>query len=384
MCRAKPGLLMVVVVLAAGLGSACDEKKQSADEPHANVDASADKYATADPKLAKALQAVTGATASDDGPPLTGVFAPGIADRRHPKGAPTRVELGSDGAEPRVDLGAAADASPDTARAASYGPALMEVGMQMGPRVALPTIDLNVALAPAKADEGGPEWLSATVRKAAPAQEQPGELPADSAKAIATLEGTEVRVMLTPDGRESDLSMTLGKAARPELEHVAKNAAEALVLMTVPTPPKPVGVGAQWLAETRMSWAGVDVIAYRAFQVKSVESNRLTLSIDVKAYAASADTELQGVPKGATMKQFQAEAQGEMEVVRGEILARTSELQERVVLVFSSPTPAPGAPPSDPERPEGSTLTAQIQAQASFMRGDDLRQAAAKMRASRK
>jgi hypothetical protein len=144
-------------------------------------------------------------------------------------------------------------------------------------------------------------------------------------------------------------------------------------MATVPPPPKPVGVGAQWIAETRMPLSGLDVIAYRAFRVKSIEGDRLHLTLDVKAYATSKDVQIAGVPKEATLEQFDAQGQGELEVVRGEALARKFDLQERVVLVFSGP--GGPQPPSQPGQPPGNLIPVQIQSQATLVRGDDLRAA---------
>ncbi len=150
------------------------------------------------------------------------------------------------------------------------------------------------------------------------------------------------------------------------------------MFVTVPLPDRPVGVGAQWIAETRMPYAGLDVIAYRAFRVKSITENRVHLSLDVKAYAASKDAEVAGIPKGATFEQFDAQAQGELEIVRGESLARKSDVQQRVSSCSSRP---PGAPPSEgtggqPGQPQVGVIPLQIQTQATFARGEDLRAAA--------
>src|ERR1017187_2541261 len=146
MNRAVPALL--ALVLAVPLASvACEDKKPS-DGARADASAGADKYATADPKLAKALQAAGSASsASDTGPPPTGIFADGVADRRHPKHVPTKVDIIGEGNDPKVSLAPAADASTDT-RASSYGLAALEVSQQMGQRVALPTIDFGMVLGP--------------------------------------------------------------------------------------------------------------------------------------------------------------------------------------------------------------------------------------------
>jgi hypothetical protein len=367
--------MLAMLVLALGvmlLCAACEEKKQSPEAPLADGSAGTDKYAAADPKLAKALQA-TSAT-SDNGPPPDGIFPPGGVDQRHPKGAPTKVDFVVDGSEPRVSLLAGADASPDLARAASYGPASIELAIQMGPRMAMPTIDLGIVLGPGRKDDGGPDWLVADVKKAFPAKQQMGQLPPGADKEIGTLDGTSIRIKITPDGRESAIDMQLAKTAHPDLERLAMNAAEALVFATVPLPDRPVGVGALWIAETRMPLSGLDVVAYRAYRVKEIDGDRLRLTLDVKAYAASKDVQLAGVPKGATLEQFDAQSGGELELVRGELLARKSTMQQRVVMVFQG-TGATQTPPP-PGQPPGNVLTAQLQSQATMVRGDDLRAAA--------
>jgi hypothetical protein len=369
--------MLWVAVAGALLSAGCDEKKASTSDPRGDAGAGTDKYASADPKLTKALQAAaaSASAASDNGPPPAGIFASGAADQRHPRGAPTKVDVVSEGASPGVSLASTSsgDGGADAALLSSYGPAALNLATQMGQRMALPTLDLLVQLGPAKKEDGGPDWLVAEVKRSRPAREQLGQLPPGLDKEIANLEGTLLRLKVTNDGRESEAQEQLAKSASPDLDRFAQNAVEALVFATVPLPAKPLGVGAQWIAETRMPLGGVDVVAYRAYRIKALEGDRVRLSIDVKAYATSKDVQLSGVPKGATLEQFDAEAQGELELVRGEFLARKSDVQQRVVLIFAGPG-GPQAPPQ-PGAPPGNMLTAQIQSRAKLLRGDDLRAA---------
>jgi len=366
-------MILALLVGATSFGVACEKKEASSESAKADAGPRSDKYVTADSKLTKALQAAaSSAPPADNGPPAAGVFSPGAADQRHPRGAPTQVEVISDGAEPRVSLGNGSDAGP-AALTSSMGPLLLEVGLQMGPRVALPTVDLAVVLGPSKGPGGEVDGLLGEVKQATPAKEQMGQLPPEAEREIATLTGTQVVMRVTGDGRESDAGFRLAKAAPADLDRFGELASQVLVLASVPQPPRPVGVGAQWIAETRMAWSGMDVLAYRAFRVKSIDGNRVTLSLDVKAYAAKADTELQGVPKGATLEQFDGQAQGELEVVRGEVLARRIELDERVVMVFRAASAGPSQPA--PTGPEGNVMTAQLGGRARMARGEDLRAA---------
>ncbi len=95
--------------------------------------------------------------------------------------------------------------------------------------------------------------------------------------------------MQSRQGRQGNA--TLGDESR-------EAAAESLVLDTVPLPNKSVGVGAQWIAETRMPLMGVDTLTYRAYRVLGVDGDRLHLSLDVKSYAATRDVALALLPKG--------------------------------------------------------------------------------------
>ncbi|HEX3771090.1 MAG TPA: hypothetical protein VHV30_09510 [Polyangiaceae bacterium] len=374
MTRVMTGPLVAVLALgcmAATLG--CDEKKSSESAPSLDASAASDKYATADPKLEKALQAVASAMPpNDNGPPPDGIFAPGVADKRHPKGAPTTVEVLSDGAEPRVTLN---DAAPDAVRVSSYGPAALELAVQLGPRQAFPTVDFSLLFGPAKKDDGGNDWLVAEAKKTALAQDQLGDMQPGTDQVVATLQGSQLRIKVGADGCESDLQVIPGKGTPASLSRLSQAAAELLVFSTVPLPNKPVGAGAQWIAESRMTLSEMEVIAYRAIKVKSIEGNRLHLSLDVKAYATSPDITMPEVPKGATLQQVDVQGQGEMELVRGEILARKSQVQQRVVMVFSAPpgTQPPGADPGQPPPKGPATLTGQTMSQATFVRGEDLR-----------
>jgi|GEM_PF-644734 hypothetical protein len=364
-------MILALLLSATSFGVAGLGCEQKAPTEAAKADAGNDKYVTADSKLTKALQAAASSgPAADKGPPPEGVFAVGAADQRHRRGAPTKVELINDGAEPKISLGGGPDAGA-ASLASSLGPAVLELGLQMGPRVALPTVDLALVLTAAKGAEGEAPTLVGDVKQALPAKDQPGELPPEAEHEIGTLASTQVVLQLTADGRESDATFKLSKGAPVDLDRFGELAAQTLVLATVPQPPGPVGVGAQWIGETRMAWSGVDVLAYRAFRVKSIDGARLTLTIDVKAYAADPNTEIQGVPKGATLEQFDGQAQGEMQVVRGEVLARSLNLDQRVVMIFRAPSTEPAQPL--PGRPEGNMLTAQLGGQAKMVRGEDLR-----------
>ncbi len=198
------------------------------------------------------------------------------------------------------------------------------------------------------------------------------QLPPEAGKQIAALAGSTIRVKLGPDGRESDVRVDRARGAAAELDQIVQGASEAVVFATVPLPSKPVGMGAQWIAESRMLISGVDVIVYRAYRITELSGDRVRLSLDAKAYATTKEVTLPGLPPGASLEQYEAQLSGDISLARGEWVARSAQLQEHLTLVLSSAqgTPPAGAPPG---QPPGGMMSAQLQTQATFVRGDDQR-----------
>ncbi|MGA2448519.1 MAG: hypothetical protein ABTD50_07585 [Polyangiaceae bacterium] len=374
MNRWKPSVLALIAVSAA-LVIACESKRAptGSDLP-GDAAVGTDKYAAADPKLAKALQAAaSNSAASDNGPPPEGVFEPGVADRRHPKNVPAKVELISAGSEPRVIVGSVTEgdaAVPDIARAKSYGPGFVEVSLQRG-RNAFPSVDLGLSIGPAKRDEGGFDWIVAEVKRTQLSKSQPGQLPPGIEKEMATLTGTTARVHMTLDGRSGDMQSELAKGALADLQPIAGLLGETLEIATVARPPQPVGVDAQWIAEVRTSLAGIDVMEYRAYRVKGIEGERVHLTVEIRAYVASRDVTFPGAPKDSTVEQFEAEGQGELELVRGEILARQATISERALVFFRLAGEA--NPRGGQGGPSAGVVPVELRGQLVFARGEDIR-----------
>src|ERR1700752_4529773 len=85
----REGALLLLVGVAL-VGSSCEEKKAPTENAAPDASVGTDKYATADPKLARALQTTTSsAGAGDKGPPPDGFFPTGAADQRQPREMPT-------------------------------------------------------------------------------------------------------------------------------------------------------------------------------------------------------------------------------------------------------------------------------------------------------
>ncbi|RYE83521.1 MAG: hypothetical protein EOO75_19225, partial [Myxococcales bacterium] len=258
----------VAAVAAVVTVAGCDEKKPETtvkkdDKKDDRKDATSAKLEAAMAAAASGAGRTKGpAQAQADGPPASGVFAPGAADKVMARGAPVKVELVSDGAEPRVAL---------VSSAASWkGGATVGVAVRLGQRNALPTLDLSVALGPdKKKDDKG-----AAGAPAAPAglvllgdvtavklgAEQPGRLPDGTQKEVAKLKGSQLRWVSDDQGVAREPSSVVSKEGQADLQRSLDAAAEAMFYASVPPPPKPVGVGASWIAGSRQVLGNVEVI----------------------------------------------------------------------------------------------------------------------------
>jgi hypothetical protein len=232
-------------------------------------------------------------------------------------------------------------------------------------------VDLGLSIGPAKRDDGGADWLVAEVKRTQLARSQPGQLPPGIEKDMATLTGSTARVHVTPDGRSGEVQSELAKGTMADLQPLAGLLGEALGLATVALPPQVVGADAQWIAEVRTSLAGIDVLEYRAYRVKGFDADRVHLTMEVRAYVASREVTFPGAPKDATVEQFEAEGQGELDLVRGEVLARKASLSERAVVFFRLGGEASAR--GGQAGVSAGVLPVELRSQLVFARGEDVR-----------
>jgi hypothetical protein len=336
----------------AALASAtagCDEpKKTPAAKPDGGQESSTPN---ADPRLVAAVAAASASAAAAKakagsragGRPETGVFPHGEADALMARGAQPKLEVGSDGNEPRMLLKSSA--------AAWKGKAQLSVSTRIGPRSALPSVDLLVSLGlekPKDKKDGDKKdadrkdadkaaelpGILGEVLKAGPSAEQPGTLPPEVLKEIAKLKGSELHLVPSETFAAMSPSSRLSKDAKADLSRVLDEAAEGLFFLSVPLPTKPVGEGAVWIAGSRQSIGGVDVISYRLYRVKSASPTRVTLTLEAHQYAASESVEFPGLPKTATLAQFESTAQGELELTPGDGLAQAGHVTHSTTMTM--------------------------------------------------
>lgn len=354
--RASCASSLVVAAIAGSLLSSlagCDDPKKP---QKSTVDAGPqDRTAAENAKLAAAVRAVASTApsaqkaAATNGPPEGGIFPKGVAQTQAPAGAPAKIELGSEGAEPRIAW------KPNEERWKTQG--TLTVGIRLGQNSALPTVDFGVAFSVPKTEAPEKPALLLEIKKSSPATQQLGQLPDGAKKEIGLLKGSEIR--FERDGSSvANPAIKLGKGASPEVGRVIEGAGEALLFFTVPTPPKPVGEGAFWIAGSREKLGGVDVVLYRLYRVKSITKDKATLSVESHAYAADGDAPITGAPKDLVLGQFQCDGTSEIELAPGDTIAETGKSTLKMGLLFR---PA--------NNPQGRGGTSQSITDATFVRG---------------
>lgn len=291
--------LRMVLLAAALVGvAACEEKSQSEAKPAASakVDGGATRSAGVDKNIAEAVAEVAGGKGPGAaGPPASGVFAPGAADREIRPDEPPKLSLGNKGEGATVQFASAGAAKKKFE-------AKVVVSVQMGPRQALPTVELSVsqeagATAEATADKA-PAVTEATLRVAAAklASEQPGELPPGLAKEIGKLKGSKYHFVVATNGAGRLVGIEVPKDADPGLTTILETAGDTLSLALSPYPAEPVGAGAFWMITSRGPFFGLDAVSYRMMKLQKIENDRATIVVSTKHYVASGQLGFPGLP----------------------------------------------------------------------------------------
>jgi hypothetical protein len=270
--------------------------------------------------------------ADGDQPPESGVFGPGEADKRQPKGAPPKIDMLGEGTDPKAQLALKPDGPEQKTT--------ITVGMRLGQAVRLPSVEWALSIKPEKAKgdkpaEGAapaPLRIAATVTGVSmpPQNGSPKEL----SDKIAKLKGAVVRWDFAPNGAATNHAVELPKDSGEGLELVVDALVETLSLMSAPLPSKPVGKDAFWIVADRGKTAiGLEVVRYRVFKVQSIENDTVTFAVELRQYAADQKLMVpdeQGKKSDMALEAF--ESQGKATVVwkADAFVAVRGDVSERV------------------------------------------------------
>jgi len=339
----RSALALSAVALAGALALGCDKKETQRDSEGENSasdagTSKASKVAADEPDLAKAMGSVAAAKSNPaagaaGGPPPTGIFGPGEADKAAAKGAPASLTVGSDGSEPRVQLGA--PLKPGLKRTGT-----IDLATQSDPQQGAIPIQFGVtleSLKPKAEAEAKPKTEGETavpaptqvVVKVTSARINAPGVPADLANAVAKLKGARVEYQVGADGTAANLRAEIPKGVDVGFRDSVQALSDLLTSVALPFPNKPIGVGGYWMVTSRDAAIGLDVVTYRLVKVEKIEGSVVSLSVNTKRYAASPSFELEGLPPEApkVMAEFRAQGEGKMTVAAGDAVPKEGELQ---------------------------------------------------------
>lgn len=315
--------------LLLSLAAACQKNEATQDEStkkEKKDESAKDKVGAIDPDLAEAVAAASvnapagkGAPqlkGAEGGPPADGVFAPGAADKELARGALPKITLGNEGSDPKQQLGLSK--SPQKLSGT------IQIALQSDPRQGAIPVLLNVVLEPKKA-EGGKDDKAVSqpvsVRITGAKIDAPG-VPKDVDEQLSKLKGAKVEYSILPSGAGAGFRFDTPKGAPEEFKDVVRSLSDALALLTIPYPDKPLGAGGFFMVTSREDLLGLDLVTYRMIKVKEVTPQGVTLDVNTKRYAANRVFDFPGLPPeiDKNLAEFQASSEGTVQYPLGALI----------------------------------------------------------------
>lgn len=327
--RAKSLTLLVLLAL-----SACEKNEPKPESTHKKeADAGASKVEAIDPSLAEAVAAASvdapggrGAPPGQvqGGPPPDGVFAPGGADKELARGALPKITLGSEGSDPKQQLGPGKSPTKLTGT--------IQIAMQTDPRQGAIPVLLSLTIEPkkpeaAKDGDKGPVSLPVAVRVTGAKIDAPS-VPKDLDEQLAKLKGSKIEYSILPGGAGAGFRFDVPKGAPEEFKDVVRSLSDSLNLLTIPYPDKPIGVGGFFMVTSRDDFLGLDLVTYRMIKIKEITPTGVTLEVSTKRYAANRSFDFPGLPPNIdkTLAEFQATSDGAVQYPLGALLPTQGEV----------------------------------------------------------
>jgi hypothetical protein len=327
------------LVLLAALG--CDKTESKEESKHSDADAGASKASAIDPNLAQAVAAASVAVPGgkgappaqvEGGPPADGVFAPGAADKEAAKGSLPKITLGSEGSSPRVLLGPGKSPKKLTGT--------IQVALQADPRQGAIPVLLDLTIEPKKVEAGDDKPVSqpVSVRVNSAKIDAPG-VPKELDSQIAKLKGSKLEYSILPGGAGAGFRFDVPKGAPDDFRDVVRSLSDALALVTIPYPDKPLGAGGYFMVTSRDEVMGLDLVTYRLIKVKQVTADSATLDVSTKRYAASRTFDFPGLPPDIdkNLAEFQATSDGTVELPVGALLPTKGQLNSVLAAQLGAP-----------------------------------------------
>lgn len=325
---------------------ACAKDGRSPESPHKSVNAdvrhddafhpSAETVeAAADPPATPVPTRQAVPAQGEHEPPVNGVFELGAANEVLAPGAPPKITLGSDGAEPRLKLGPRQPAGKQAGT--------VRIALQLDPDAPALAVLLGVTIdskqVKAKSIDKGAVSQSVSVRITRAKADDPG-IPKEVDQRIARLKGHKFEYHLSPNGAATSIHREVTHDAL--LDDVLVALSDTLGLLNLPFPDQPLGVGAYFLVTSRDELIGIDVLTYWTIKVEAVTADGATVDVTTRRWAASSTYDLPGLPRGVepTLSRFEATSEGHFNVVSGALLPAEGEMTSATRVQFTAADPS--------------------------------------------
>jgi hypothetical protein len=319
-----------LLVLLAAFG--CQKNEPKAESTQEKSDAGPSKVEAIDPNLAEAVAAASvdnpGARGApgqvEGGPPADGVFAVGAADKEIARGALPKLTLGSEGADPKQQLG--------PSKSAGKLSGTIQVALQADPRQGAIPVLLTLTIEPKKAEapkEGDKLPVSQTVSvHVTGAKIDAPNVPKDLNDQLSKLKGSKVEYSILPSGAGAGFRFDVPKGAPEEFKDVVRSLSDALAMLSIPYPDKPIGAGGYFMVTSRDDLMGLDLVTYRMIKVKEVTATGVTLDVNTKRYSASRAFDFPGLPPDIdkNLTDFQASSEGTVQYPTGALLPTQGQI----------------------------------------------------------
>jgi len=188
-----------------------------------------------------------------------------------------------------------------------------------------------LTIEPKKAEGGGdadkPVSLPVSVKISGAKIDAPN-VPKDLDAQIAKLKGSKLEYSILPSGAGAGFRFDVPKGAPDDFRDVVRSLSDALALVTIPYPDKPLGAGGYFMVTSRDEVMGLDLVTYRLIKVKQVTAEVATLDVSTKRYAASRTFDFPGLPPeiDKNLAEFQATSEGTVELPAGALLPTKGQI----------------------------------------------------------
>jgi hypothetical protein len=319
-----------------------------------------------DKNIANAVASAAGssgpAAGNAEGPPQSGVFDEGAADRAVPIGKTPEVTIAQKGSDPKIKLtplfpltapvvfevtvlrveGKSSMTHPPVTFSVMAAPAGAEPAEEAEPKAPTKGAPAPKKDAPAPAAESAaPKESEAPPPRAPMTAAQPivfvvtgvkpaaqKEVPIDEEdlKALETLKGSRIFAELSPSGLLGKETFEIPPTSDKKMGTVVRSLVETLGFMFSAVPNEPVGVGGQWIVGDRVSFAGMNLVRYRASTLEQA-GDELVISIDVRLYAVDKNEAPIRFGEQAVSLAFQAQGNQQIVLKAGDPVPARAQLE---------------------------------------------------------